>query len=95
MQHLITIQYQSVTEGERPIDEALNRETIATDNMGNIPLVGDFVCFDNKDEIEVVYMVKSRLFDYKYIDKDGNWAVFVNVLVSRLAEGTYNRLVKH
>lgn len=95
MKHLITIQYQSVTDGERPIDEALNRETITTDSMGNIPLVGDFVCFDNKDEIEVVYMVKSRLFDYKYIDKDGNWAVFVNVLVSRLAEGTYNRLIKH
>jgi hypothetical protein len=95
MKHLISIQYQSVSEGERPIDEALNRETITTDNMGNIPSVGDFVCFDNKDEIEVVYMVKSRLFDYKYIDKDGNWAVSVNVLVSRLAEGTYNRLVRH
>lgn len=95
MKHLITIQYQSLTEDVRPIDGALNRETIATDNMGNIPLVGDFVCFDNKDEIEVVYMVKSRLFDYKYLEKDGNWAVFVNVLVARLAEGTYNRLIKH
>lgn len=95
MKHLITIQYQSAEEGQRPTDEALNRETIATDNMGNIPLVGDFVCFDNKDEIEVVYMVKSRLFDYKYLDKDGNWAVFVNVLVARLAEGTFDRLVKH
>lgn len=95
MKHIITIQFQNADAGERPIDEALNRESIYTDNMANIPAVGDFVTFDNKEENEVVYLVKSRLYDYKYIDKDDNWSIFVNVVVSRLSDGTYNRLVKH
>lgn len=95
MKHIITVQFQRHIEGQRPDDAALNRETIETDNMGNIPQVGDFVCFDNPDEIEVVYLVKKRLFDYKYLDKSNNWGIFVNVLVSRLEDGTYNRLIKH
>lgn len=62
----ITIQFQRALVNQRPTDESLNRETIWSDNMGNIPSVGDFVCFDNEGETEVVYKVSSRLFDYKY-----------------------------
>jgi hypothetical protein len=58
--------------------------------MGNIPSVGDFVCFDNEDEIEVVYKVKSRLFDYKYDDEKDSWSIFANIVVERQTDGMYN-----
>lgn len=90
----ITINFQSASVGQRPTDGSLNRESIATDNMGNIPLVGDYVCFDNEDEIKVVYKVKSRLFDYKYEDETNNWTVYANIVVEKQHEDTYNKLIK-
>ena len=100
MRQSITIQFQSASENQRPTDESLNRETIWTDNMGDIPSVGDFVCFDNEDEIEVVYKVRSRLFDYKYIDCKNNdekdyWSITANIVVERQPDGTYKNLIKH
>jgi len=95
MKQTIKIQFQCAMDNQRPTDKALNREAIVTDNMGNIPSIGDYVSFDNEDEIEVAYKVKSRLFDYKYIDKTGDWTVFANIVVEQQPDGTYNKLIKH
>ncbi len=95
MKQTITVQFQRTIDNQRPTDEALNRETFVTDNFGNIPLVGDYVSFDNEDDLEVAYKVKSRLFDYKYLDMTGEWTVLANIVVEKQPDGTYNKLIKH
>ncbi len=90
MTHVITIQFQSAINGQRPTDEALNPEPIVTTNMGDIPNVGDYVSFDN----DTVYKVSTRFFDYKKSKMD-NWTVFANIVVEKESEEKYNYLVKH
>ena len=72
----------------------MNRENIVIENLGNIPSVGDFVCFDNEDDIEVPYKVKTRLFEYRYNDKKDSWSINANVVVEKQAEELYNMLIK-
>ena len=96
MKQITTIQFQARIPGEeRPINGALNRSEIATDNMGNIPSIGDYVSFDNKDEMEVVYKVLSRYFIYNYKDDTGNWSIYANIVVERQSEDAYNKLIKN
>ena len=92
MKHIISLQFQSATEGQRPTDEAINREDITTDNLGNIPSVGDYVCFDNENEEELVYRIQSRLFEYKF--KNDNCCIRANIVVVEQPIETYNKLIK-
>lgn len=94
MKHSVTVNFQSAPAGQRPTDESLNRSEIYTDNLGNIPLEGDYVCFDNENEEEIVFKVKTRLFEYKYIDKTDDWSIFANIVVERQPEEIYNKLIK-
>lgn len=80
-------------DGERPDDASLNRESIGLDNLGNIPSVGDYVCFDNVNDIEVPFLVKSRLFEYRFNDKDNSWSINANVVVERKPQELYNNLI--
>ncbi len=91
---VINLNFQMASKGERPNDVSLNRENIVIENLGNIPSVGDFVCFDNEDDIEVPYKVKTRLFEYRYNDKKDSWSINANVVVEKQAEELYNMLIK-
>jgi hypothetical protein len=93
MKTSINLNFQMGSEGERPDDASLNRERIELDNLGNIPSVGDYVCFDNKNDIEVPYLVKTRLFEYQYNDKDNIWFIKANVVVERQPQELYNNLI--
>lgn len=94
MKTSINLNFQMVSKGERPDDASLNRETIALDNIGNIPSIGDFVCFDNENDIEVPYKVKTRLFEYRYNDKSDSWSINANVVVEKQNQELYNKLKK-
>jgi hypothetical protein len=91
---VINLNFQMASKGERPNDVSLNRESLVIENLGNIPSVGDFVCFDNEDDIEVPYKVKTRLFEYRYNDKKDSWSINANVVVEKQAEELYNMLIK-
>lgn len=91
---VINLNFQMASKGERPNDVSMNRESIVIENIGNIPSVGDFVCFDNEDDIEVPYKVKTRLFEYSYNDKKDSWSINANVVVEKQAEELYNMLIK-
>ena len=94
MKTSINLNFQMVSKSERPDDASLNRESIALDNLGNIPSVGDFVCFDNEDDIEVPYLVKTRLFEYRYNDKSNSWSINANIVVEKQNQELYNKLIK-
>ncbi len=94
MKTVINLNFQMASKGERPIDMSMNRESIVMENIGNIPSVGDFVCFDNEDDIEVPYKVKSRLFEYRYNDKNDYWSINANVVVEKQVQELYNMLIK-
>ncbi len=93
MKTLINLNFQMDSEGERPDDASLNRESIILDNLGNIPSVGDYLCFDNENDTEVPYLVKTRLFEYHYNDKEESWSINANVVVERQPQELYNKLV--
>ena len=93
MKTFINLNFQMGSEGERPDDASLNRESIGLENLGNIPSVGDYVCFDNEDDIEVPYLVKTRLFEYRYNDKGDSWSINANVVVERQPQELYNKLI--
>lgn len=94
MKTFINLNFQMGSEGERPDDASLNRESIGLDNLGNIPSIGDYVCFDNEDDIEVPYLVKTRLFEYRYNDKSDSWSINANVVVEKQHQELYNKLIK-
>lgn len=94
MKTIISLNFQMGSDGERPDDASLNRENIVLENLGNIPSVGDFVCFDNENDEEVPYLVKTRLFEYKYHDKNDSWSINANVVVEKQSEKLYNMLIK-
>lgn len=93
MKTSINLNFQMASKGERPDDASLNRETISLDNIGNIPSVGDFVCFDNENDIEVPFKVQTRLFEYRYNGKD-SWSIDANVVVEKQPKELYNKLKK-
>lgn len=88
------LNFQESGEGGRPFSESLNRETLISNDPGIIPLVGDYVCFDNEGEEETPYLVKKRLYEYKYSDKDQTWSTYINIVVERQNENLYNILKK-
>lgn len=94
MKTVINLNFQIASKGERPIDMSMNRESIVIENLGNIPFVGDFVCFDNEDDVEVPFKVKTRLFEYRYNDKNDSWSINANVVVERQSEELYSMLIK-
>jgi hypothetical protein len=94
MKTVINLNFQMASKGERPIDMSMNRESIVIENIGNIPSVGDFVCFDNEDDIEVPFKIKTRLFEYRYNDNNNSWSINANVVVERQTEELYNMLIK-
>lgn len=94
MKTLINLNFQCASKGERPTDESMNRESIEIESIGNIPSVGDYVCFDNESDIEIPYKVKTRLFEYTYNDKHDSWSINANVVVEKQAKDLYNMLIK-
>ena len=86
MKTSINLNFQMGSNDERPDDASLNRESIILDNLGNIPSVGDFVCFDNKDDVEVPYLVKTRLFEYRYNNKSNSWSINANIVVKKQSQ---------
>ena len=94
MKTTINLNFQMASNGERPDDASLNRENIVLNDLGNIPSVGDFVCFDNKNDVEVPYLVKTRLFEYRYNDKSDSWSINANVVVEKQNQELYNKLIK-
>ncbi len=94
MKTTINLNFQMASNEERPDDASLNRENIVLDDLGNIPSVGDFVCFDNKNDVEVPYLVKTRLFEYRYNDKSDSWSINANVVVEKQNQELYNKLIK-
>ncbi len=93
MKTIINLNFQMASEHQRPDDASLNRESIELDNLGNIPSVGDYVCFDNENDIEVPYLVKTRLFEYRYNDKKESWSIDANVVVEKQPQKLYNKLI--
>ena len=93
MKTFINLNFQMGSEGERPDDASLNRESIGLENLGNIPSVGDYVCFDNESDIEVPYLVKTRLFEYRYNEKNDSWSINANIVVERQPQELYNKLI--
>lgn len=94
MKTVINLNFQTASKGERPTDDSMNRESIVIENLGNIPSVGDFVCFDNEEDVEVPFKVKTRLFKYRYNDNNDSWSINANVVVERQSEELYNMLIK-
>jgi len=94
MKTIINLNFQRGLDGERPDDASLNRENVILENLGNIPSVGDYVCFDNENDIEVPYLVKTRLFEYRYNEKSDSWSINANVVVERQTAELYNMLIK-
>ncbi len=91
---MIKLNFQE-SEGEgRPYSEFLNREEFITNDAGKIPTIGDYVCFDNENEEETPYLVKKRLFEFKYSDRDQTWSTNINIVVERQKESLYNMLKK-
>ncbi len=95
MKHIVTVQFQESYNNQRPTDEALNREVIYTDNIGNVPSIDDYVSFDNIGEENTIYKVKTRFFNYKYSEKSDDWSVFVNIVVEKQPVEVESRLIKH
>lgn len=93
MKTFINLNFQMGSKGERPDDASLNREGIVLESLENIPSVGDYVCFDNEDDIEVPYLVKTRLFEYSYNDQKQSWSINANVVVERQPQELYNKLI--
>jgi hypothetical protein len=93
MKTIINLNFQMGSEGERPDDVSLNRESIVLENIGNIPSAGDYVSFDNQKDIEVPYLVKTRLFEYRYNGKEDSWSINANVVVERQPQELYNKLI--
>lgn len=89
MKQIIKLQYQSAIDGNRPQDEALHCEEIILNDSSGIPNVGDYVSFDN----EIVYKVKTRLFEYSYND-DHSWSINANIVVEKEQDDKYNYLIK-
>ena len=95
MKTIVNLNFQESTENNnRPDDASLNREPLVIESIGNIPAVGDFVCFDNEKDIEVPYKVKTRLFEYKYNENSSKWIVSATVVVERQEKALYSRLKK-
>lgn len=94
MKTVINLNFQMASNGERPIGMSLNREVLVVDSIGNIPSVGDFLCFDNEDELEAPYQVKTRLFEYFYNDKSDSWSINANIVVERQEDEKYYLLIK-
>lgn len=94
MKTFVKLDFQGVSGDVRPDDASLNRESIELENLGNIPSVGDYVCFDNEDDIEVPYLVKTRLFQYRYDDSKNSWSIHANVVVEKQPQALYNKLIK-
>jgi hypothetical protein len=94
MKTTINLNFQEGNGTDRPDDASLNRETLMIDSIGNIPEVGDFVCFDNEKDIETPYKVKTRLFEYKYNEVTSNWTVAATVVVERQEKTLYANLKK-
>jgi len=94
MKTSINLNFQMGANGERPDDASLNRESIGLESLGNIPSVGDFVCFDNENDIEVPFLVKTRLFEYHYNNKSVSWSIDANIVVEKQPQELYNNLKK-
>jgi hypothetical protein len=93
MKTIINLNFQMGSEGERPDDASLNRESIGLEDLRNIPSVGDYVCFDNEDDLEVPYLVKTRLFNYRYNEKNDSWSINANIVVERQPQELYKKLI--
>jgi len=93
MKTIINLNFYMGSDGERPDDASLNRESIELENLENIPSVGDYVCFDNENDIEVPFLVKTRLFEYSDYDKKGNRSIKATVVVERQPQELYNKLI--
>lgn len=94
MKTVINLNFQMASSGKIPIAMSLNREAMVVDSIGNIPSVGDYLCFDNEDEHEAPYQVKTRLFEYFYDDKSGSWSINANIVVERQEDEKYNQLIQ-
>lgn len=91
---MTSLNFQETEGGRRPVSESLNRETFATTESGKIPMVGDYVCFDNEGEEDTVYKVKTRLFRYYYNDNSNTWSTGINIVVEKQSEDKFNMLIK-
>ncbi len=91
---IVHVNFQARIPGERPTDESINREYMLVDSMAEVPIVGDYVTFDNKGEEEIPYLVVDRLIEFKYSSKIDSWAKDITVILEMKDHETYLKLVK-
>ena len=83
MEHFISMNFQEILKGEiRPSEEFLNYKDIFSNNLGNVPNVGDYIEFSHEEDGQIgIYKVKTRYFRYSL--KNSKCNVTCNIVVER------------